>query len=257
MSRALLLAAAAAIVLAAPTGVLAQADHADHASHAGHRPVNDAVGDPGRPQTDRERDPDRKPVETVTFAGVKPGDKVIELFPGRGYFTRILSKTVGPKGRVYTVMNPPADPNVPPPIMAVAQDKAYGNIEVQTSGVQEIKVPEKVDLVWTSQNYHDMRGKRMNLDIARTNKSVFDALKPGGVYLVLDHAAAPGAADAPDTLHRIDPGMVRQDLESAGFKFEGESPVLRRTDDDHTKGVRDSGVQGHTDQFIYRFRKPK
>ncbi len=245
------MAAAAAVILTAPGAALAQ--HDGHMAAPSY--VAAAVTDVSRPEADTKRDADRKPAETIAFVGVKPGDKVIELLPGGGYFTRILAQTVGAKGKVYATINPPADPAKPPAIIAVAA--TYPNVVVQTTGLQTVSAPEKVDVVWTSQNYHDMHNIK-GFDMAASNKSVFDALKPGGVYLVLDHAAAGGApADVTSTLHRIDPAVVKKEVEAAGFKLESESKILAQAADDHTLKVFDPVLRGHTDQFIYKFRKPK
>ncbi|MDB5451473.1 MAG: hypothetical protein JWO33_51 [Caulobacteraceae bacterium] len=249
MSRKLLMAAAAVLMIGGPGAALAQMAPPAY--------VAAAVADTARPEADTKRDADRKPAETVAFAGVKPGDQVAEILPGGGYFTRILSKTVGPKGHVYAVINPPTDPAKPPAILAVAADPAYANVTVETTGLQTIKAPVKVDVVWTSQNYHDMHNIK-DFDMLAANKSVYDVLKPGGVFLVLDHAAAAGApADVTSTLHRIDPAVVKSEVEAAGFKFEGESKILAHAADDHTLKVFDPALRGHTDQFIYKFRKPK
>src|SRR5690606_27922322 len=118
--------------------------------------------------------------------------------------------------------------------------------------------PEKADVIWTSQNYHDLHLPRMNVDVAAVNRAVFAALKPGGLFVVVDHAAAPGSAlETVGTLHRIDPAIVRREVEAAGFRFDGESQVLRNPSDDHAAKVFDPAIRGHTDQFVYRFRKPK
>lgn len=220
-----------------------------------------AIADKGRPEADTKRDADRKPAEMLAFAGVKPGMVVVDFLPGGGYFTRIFAKAVGPKGTVFAVYPPPrapADPAKPPPPPAaetIAADSAYGNVKAVKTTPASFNVPEKADVVWTSQNYHDLHNVK-GLDLAAFNKSIYDELKPGGVFVVLDHAAAAGA-DVTSTLHRIDPAVVRKEVEAAGFKFEGESKVLANAADDHSKNVRDPSIQGHTDQFVYKFRKPK
>jgi len=219
-----------------------------------------AVADKGRPEADTKRDADRKPADMLDFAGIKPGQTVADFLPGGGYFTRIFAKAVQPKGKVFAIVNPPP-PNAttPPPILAIAADPQYGNITVVSTGIGSFKLPEQVDVLWTSQNYHDLYLTRFNLNVPAVTKEIYDAIKPGGVFIVLDHAAAPGADVVPtaNTLHRIDPASVRKTVEAAGFKFEGESKVLANPADDHTKGVFDPALRGHTDQFIYKFRKPK
>jgi predicted methyltransferase len=221
-----------------------------------------AVADKGRPEADTKRDANRKPAEMLEFAGVKPGMTVVDLIPGGGYFTRIFSKAVGPKGTVYAVggpPRPPQDPAKPPPTPAqdtIAADPNYANVKSIHVPLTAIAIPAKADVVWTSQNYHDVHNIP-NVDMLAFNKAIYDALKPGGEYVVLDHVAAPGDSTVTKTLHRIDPAVVKQEVTAAGFKFEGESTVLKNPADDHTKGIRDGFSQGQTDQFIYKFRKPK
>jgi predicted methyltransferase len=219
-----------------------------------------AVADSGRPASDTERDASRKPAETLEFAGVKPGDQVLELAPGRGYFTRLLSVVVGPKGAVttYTASSAPPKPDAPPPpVLAIAADPHYSNIKAIPERFTEAKPSGKFDVVWTTQNYHDFHNIP-GLDVTTINRTVFDSLKPGGIYFVLDHAAEAGSGTRDtNTLHRIDPAAVKQELKSAGFEFVSESDILRNKDDPHTAKVFDESIRGHTDQFILKFRKPK
>jgi predicted methyltransferase len=224
--------------------------------------ISAAVANKARPEADVKRDAERKPAEMLEFAGVKPGMVVVDLIPGGGYFTRLFSKAVGANGAVYAVYPPPrpsADPAKPTPTPAaetIAADPAYANVKAIKTSPTGFSVPQKADLIWTSQNYHDLHNVP-NLDIATFNKTVFDNLKPGGEYVVLDHVAAPGDPNVTHTLHRIDPAVVKQEVTAAGFTFEGESTALRNSADDHAKAVFDPAIRGHTDQFIYKFRKPK
>jgi predicted methyltransferase len=225
--------------------------------------ISAAVADPSRPEEDRQRDENRKPAETIRFAGIKPGERIAELIPGKGYFTRILSKVVGPSGRVYAV-SPPRRPNAAPDspdpsaaTSAIASDPHYSNVSVQVVTLAQVKLPEPVDLIWTSQNYHDVHNVA-NIDITAFNKSVFDALKPGGSYIILDHTAAAGSgARDTSTLHRIDPEIVKKEALEAGFVFVGESKILHNSADTHTLPVFDPAIRGKTDQFILKFRRPK
>ena len=223
--------------------------------------VTAAVADAGRPDADKQRDADRRPAETVAFTGIKKGDHVAEFFPGGGYFTRILSKVVGEKGVIYAIAPPPrpdAPPNAPPPaVNAIAADPAYANVKVSQQRFSEFSVPAPVDAVWTSLNYHDFHNAP-NADMKALNTRVFNALKPGGVYIIIDHAAAAGSGVRDtSTLHRIDPAAVKSEVTAAGFVLEGESDVLKHPADDHTAQIRDAGVRGKTDQFLLKFRKPK
>jgi len=213
--------------------------------------VAKAVADPGRPDADKARDAARKPAETIAFAGVKPGDKVGELLIGGGYFTRILAKAVGPKGHVYAI-----NPSASKVADALASDPTYGNISAVATPLADMKIAEPLDVVWTSQNYHDLHN-RPGADMGPFNKAVFAALKPGGIYLVLDHVAATGAsADDMRTLHRIDPAIVKSEVLAAGFVLAGQSDLLHNTTDDHT-GASHADMHDKTDQFILKFRKPK
>jgi predicted methyltransferase len=217
-----------------------------------------AISDSARPASDTERDADRKPGATLAFAGVKPGQQVLELAPGRGYYTRLLSAVVGPKGKLYVVSSPPR-PDAPPgpsPVQKIADDPHYSNVTVIVSRVGELKPPEGIDVVWTSQNYHDFHNIP-NVDVATINRTMFQALKPGGIYLVLDHSAEAGSGTRDtNTLHRIDVNTVKQEVESVGFKLIGESNILSNHADPRTAKVFDPSIQGHTDQFILKFRKP-
>jgi predicted methyltransferase len=220
-----------------------------------------AIANPARPEADRQRDADRKPAELVAFAGIQAGSRVSEMLPGGGYFTRIFSKVVGPTGKVYALVPPrpataPAgQPDFAAPMNALAADPNYSNVSVLALD-PATKSPELVDVVWTSLNYHDLHN-RPNPDLMPTNKMVLNALKPGGVYIVIDHAAEAGSG-ARDTskFHRIDPALVKAEVIAAGFEFVGESAALRNPTDAHDVGVREV-PRGKTDQFVYKFRKPR
>jgi len=221
-----------------------------------------AVADPARPEADRQRDLNRKPAETLQFAGVAPGGQVGELLPGGGYFTRLLSKTVGATGHVYALA-PPRAANAPPDMpdfaaraKLIATDPAYANVSVLVEPLSAIQFPVPLDLVWTSQNYHDFHNLP-GVDMITLDKQVFAALKSGGIYLVLDHAAAAGSADRDTaTLHRIDPETVKREVLAAGFRFVASSELLRNPQDPHTATVFDPLIRGKTDQFILKFVKP-
>jgi predicted methyltransferase len=222
-----------------------------------------AVADSSRPDSDTKQDADRKPGQTLAFSGVKPGDQVADYVADSGYFTRLFSSVVGSKGRVYAV-EPTAFFRFKTFPAAVAELQGYAvahpNVTVTTAAALEgLRFPEKLDLFWISRNYHDLHDKFMGpVDAAAFNKAVYKALKPGGVYVVLDHAAAPGApADVTETLHRIESSTVRREVEAAGFKFVSESSILANPADPRTARVFDPSIRGHTDQFILKFRKAK
>lgn len=223
--------------------------------------IRAAVADPARPEGDRMRDADRKPGEVIAFAGIKRGDRVSEVLAGGGYFTRIFSKIVGDQGVVYA-LSPPRPANAPAdardfaaPIRAIMAEPSYKNVRLGDLD-PAAKPAELVDVAWTSLNYHDLHN-RPNADLTAFNKQMFDSLKPGGTYIVIDHAAEAGSGGRDtSTLHRIDPALVKSEVTAAGFIFVGESTALRNPRDPHTAAVHDASVRGRTDQFVYRFRKP-
>ncbi|RZJ05242.1 MAG: methyltransferase [Brevundimonas sp.] len=221
-----------------------------------------AIADASRPDADTARDPGRKPEGTLAFIGVAPGDRVADYASGAGYFTRLFSGVVGAEGHVYA--SAPTElfqfPNV---VTGVAETQAWSvrhpNVTVITaSALNAVRYPEPLDVFWIGQNYHDLHVDFMGpVDIVAFNKAVYDALKPGGIYVVLDHVAAAGSgADVPDRLHRIEPAVVRREVEAAGFVFEGASDLLANPEDPHTAGVFDETIRGRTDQFLFKFRKP-
>ncbi len=214
-----------------------------------------AVADAARPETDKERDATRKPAETVAFAGVKPGMVVAELGPGRGYYTRILAKAVGPAGKVYAIATAAqaARPGGLDALNALAAD--YPNIHVVTVDYATMMLPEKADLFWTTENYHDFHNGP-TADIAALDKAVFNNLKPGGIFYVEDHNAAPGAGLAATTqVHRMDEAVAKGELTAAGFKLDGESNLLRNPADDRTARNSESGHFA-SDRFMLRMKRP-
>jgi len=217
--------------------------------------VTAAVSDAARPKADTDLDADRKPAEMVAFAEIKPGEKIGELIPGGGYMTRVFSKAIGPTGKLYAFNAAPAAGR-PPVLEAVVNDKAnYSNVQVVVTDFVTVTSPEPLDLVWTSQNYHDLHNPGRNIDLVAANKQIFNALKPGGLYIVLDHSAIAGSG-VNATLHRIEPEIVKKEVIAAGFEFVGESDVLRNPADPRDKTVFDPSIRRKTDQFILKFRKP-
>ena len=222
--------------------------------------VTAALADPGRAMH-RAADGRRKPGEVIAFSGLQAGDRVLDLIPGDGYWTRIFSRIVGPDGRVYAVW--PVDyarvaqGNVAT-LRAIAASPEYANVRLAVQPTAELSAPEPLDMVFTSQNYHDYPDAFMGrIDPGQLNRAVFAMLRPGGTWFIVDHAAEPGSGMRDtERLHRIDPAIVRRQVEAAGFEFVGESRVLRNPADDRSRPVFDPSVRGRTDQFILRFRKP-
>ncbi|GGD52787.1 methyltransferase [Erythrobacter arachoides] len=209
-----------------------------------------AVISPARPAEDVARDAARLPLETISFAGVAPGQTIAEIAPGGGYYTRILAQAVGSEGKVYALM-PASFANRPGGLDTInALAEQYGNIEVVVvESYASLTLPEQVDLVWTTENYHDLA----NGDVAATNRWAYGAVRPGGIYFVEDHAAPGTGTAATATLHRIDPATVRQQVTAAGFRFEAESNHLANPADPHTANPRD--FAGESDRFAFRFRR--
>ncbi len=224
--------------------------------------ISAALADVDRPGADLQRDADRKPAETLLFAGIGPGSQVVELVPGGGYYTRLLSRVIGNHGKLYAVAPAPradapaGEPDRAAPVRAIAADAHYPNIEVLVQPIRSLSLPVQVDAVWTSQNYHDVHNVP-GIDLLAFNKSIYDALKPGGRYILIDHrAAADAPADVTSTLHRIDPELVKREVIAAGFVLEAQSEVLGNPADPHTAAIFDPQIRGKTDQFMFRFRKP-
>jgi predicted methyltransferase len=225
--------------------------------------IEKALSDSARPAADTSRDANRHPGELIAFAGLKPGMSVVDLFPGGGYYTRIFAKAVGPKGRVYAYISNGADARLKSqgkdPDNQMADFKAaYPNLGVIHGPLSGFVTPEPVDMVWTSDNYHDMHNvPTAAADIASMNKGIFDSLKHGGIYMVIDHRAAKGAGlDATSKLHRMDEDVAKQEIEAAGFKLVAESKILTNPSDDNTKRVFEAGEHDRTDQMVLKFRKP-
>jgi predicted methyltransferase len=240
------------------TSGLILAASASPAVHAAAVPaaISAAVADAGRPAADKDRDADRKPAETLAFSGVKAGEQVVDFLPGGGYFTRIFSKIVGPKGHV-TALSPAGTPEkYTAAAKAIAADPAYSNVTAVEQKVADIPAGS-IDLFWTSQNYHDLHNLP-GADLVAVDKAIFAALKPGGTFIVLDHAATAGSGfQDTSTLHRIDPEAVKKEVESAGFVLKAQSDLLKNPNDPHTAKVFDPSIKGKTDQFILTFEKPK
>lgn len=213
-----------------------------------------ALADERRPEVDRARDDLRHPAAVLDFLQLRTGQRVADVGPGGGYYTRLLAVAVGDGGRVYAV-DRPGTAERPRPMTQVATE--YANITHLQSGYQGWSAGEPLDAILIVQIYHDFHLPQLNLDVAKVNRDMFAALRPGGVLVVADHAAVAGSdVSVTHTLHRIDPAQVRRELEAAGFVLEAESQVLRNPADDHSVRVFEGDIRGRTDQFLMRFRKP-
>ena len=223
-------------------------------------PTAQAIADPRRPAEDVALDEQRQGAAILDLADIQPGWKVADIMQGAGYFTRLFIAKAGPTGQVYA-WSPNEFMLAKPVLYGDSLDilqKAYpDDIVTMRSAFSDLAFPEPLDMIFTSQNYHDLYLKKFPADLAaRMNRKVYEALKPGGIYVVVDHVANPETVDAPNTVHRMDPVLIRREIEAAGFKYDGESNALRKPADDHTLMVMNPAIRGKTDQIIYRFRKP-
>ena len=220
--------------------------------------VTDAINSPDRPAADKQLDAGRRPDQIMAFYEIKPGMKIADIFAGGGYMTELYSRIVGPTGTVYSQ-------NGPFPEQFKKIEDAWNERLKEPALKNVVKVskpfdapdllpvpPDSLDAVIIHLNYHDMVGFKLNRD--NVNAAVFKALKPGGIYGIVDHSAKPGAGDTQTTtLHRIDEDFLIKDIEKAGFRLHGASSALRHPEDDRTWNV--FVHRGETDRFMLKFVK--
>ncbi len=212
---------------------------------------------PVRPAEDIARDADRKPADMVAFAKIGKGTVVADIIPGGGYFTRVFAAAVGDTGKVVAVIPPPARAAYGEQTKAIdAMAAAPGSNIVVVATPADPAWAGKLDVAWTAQNYHDLHNGQTPEQVMGFNRAVFAELKPGGYFIIVDHAAPGTGLSMTKSLHRIDPATVKAEVVAAGFVFDGESTVMANPADAHTAIVFDPSVRGHTDQFAYRFKKP-
>ncbi len=222
------------------------------------KPITDAINSPDRPAADKALDAGRKPDQILTFYGIKPGMKVADIFAGGGYMTELYSRIVGSSGMVYSQNGPFGDKfkkigdiwneRLKEPALknVVAVNKPFDAPDLLPVA------PGSLDAVIIHLNYHDMVGFKLNRE--NVNAAVYKALKPGGIYGIVDHSAKPGTGDTETTtLHRIDEDFLIKDVEKAGFKLIGASAALRHPEDDRTWNV--FKHRGETDRFMLKFEK--
>ena len=250
MRRSLILAVSAAAVLLSTGGFAPPLQ--DASSYAA------VLANEGRPQADRDRDAARKTAETLAFARVATGQGLGDMIIGGGYFTRVFASAVGPQGHVVAWQPAEFIGFQASYADAIAAVDAAENVSAIRSPIGAPEFPAGLDLVFTAQNYHDLHLKPFAADTAsKVNAAVFAALKPGGLYVIIDHAAPSGVGiEVADTLHRIDIADVKREVEAAGFVLDGESDILMNAADPMTANVFDPSIRGQTSQFMLRFRKP-
>jgi predicted methyltransferase len=216
--------------------------------------IRRAIESPDRPAAQRARDANRRPAEVLMLSGIKPGDRVIEFASFGQYYTQLLSDIVGPGGRVYMFDLPYTEKRAGAASRAFVA--AHPNAKYTLVNYDSAQLPGHVDIVYMVLYYHDLSIN--HIDTARLNARIFAALKPGGIFLVVDHNAAPGSGRR-DTqaLHRIDPEVIRNEVTAAGFELAKESHLLANAADDHTQLVFKPSIRGRTDQTIFVFHKPE
>jgi len=216
----------------------------------------DALSDDRRLPEEVARDPLRKPAEMLAFMNLQPGHAIADIRPEEGYFTRLFAPVVGAGGHVYAFV--PNQTAGRENAFADTLASTYPNTTRVTGALETMTFDQPLDVVFMGEEYHDFTIPRFGVDVAAMNRRVFEVLKPGGLYVILDHAAADGAGvSVSGSLHRIEAAELRRQVEAAGFVFDGETTAVANPADDHTVTVFDPAIRGHTDRFVYRFRKPR
>ena len=245
----------AALLLVAVAVAPLQADAAPPSLNA---IIAKAVADPARPAGYRAADSFRKPAQTLAFSGVRPGMTVGEFYPAGGYFTRMISDVVGPTGHIYAIENAGWNDSVKDDRAMLAEGK-WKNVSLDVQPFGTVKFPRPLDIAWVTQNYHDLKIPKYGpVDTVAFDRAVYKALKPGGIYFIIDHQGAANLKPADIAkMHRINRDVVIREVTSAGFKLAGEGKFLRRPADDHSKPIFDPSIRGHTDQYVLKFVKPR
>ena len=249
MQRVLMLAGIAVLAIAAaPVDVVA---------------APNVLAAPGRPEAMVALDAGRQPAAVLAQSLIRPGARVMDVMAGQGYYSELLARHVGRKGRVFAVepVSYMDDPKTA--AMWDALKKRNANVELIVGAPGEAAMPDKLDAAFYHLTYHDLywqseKYKYPRIEVDAYNARLFAALKPGGVVIIIDHYGVPGMESRAqaDKTHRIDADVVKADMARAGFRFAGSVPILEVAGDDPTKLVFDPAVQGKTNRFYYRFVKP-
>jgi predicted methyltransferase len=220
-------------------------------------PIREALAHPDRPEADRTQDVYRKPEKVLAMVGVAPGMHVADLMSGAGWYTEVLARVVGSRGKVYAQNNRIAGGVYGKELARRLEHSRLPQVVLVDRELENLGLPdEQLDAVFLVQFYHDTLA--MEVDRDAMNRGIFRSLKPGGVYCVIDHRTQEGSEqrNAAD-LHRIDPEIVKREVSAAGFALEIESDILGNPADDHTLSVFDESIRGQTDRFFLKFRKPE
>ncbi len=215
------------------------------------------LADTSRPQEHRDQDQSRATVQILEFFGIGSGDRVADLLAGGGYYTRILVPLVGDDGQVYAGNNAFYQRFFAEAFDALLNEPAFSNVVRIDGRVDELGLPTdgSLDVVLMSQAYHDL--VLTDEDRNEMNRRISQALRSGGVYGIVDHAAMPGSGtSATQELHRIDEQVVIDEITAAGFELDAEADFLANPDDDHSLSIFDDSIRGQTDRFVLRFTKP-
>ena len=222
-----------------------------------------ALENPGRTDADRARDAGRKPAEVLEFIGIAPGMDVLDMFSGGGYYTEMLSHVVGSSGSVIAHSNEVYAKFVGEEATNRYANGRLANVRVFMAENDALQLPDEAfDAAMMILAYHDIyyvdpENGWPKIDGPALIAELHDALRPGGILGLVDHYAAAGSpAETGNTLHRIDPQIVVDELVSAGFVLDAQSDVLRNPEDDHSQHMGSPEIRGNTDRFVMRFRKP-
>lgn len=227
----------------------------------GQDAVSSAVANGERPEADSDRDGARKPAQVLDFFGIEPGMRVLDVFAGGGYYSEILSYLVGPGGSVALYNNGGWDGFVGAGVAERLAGDRLSNVE---SVVAETDATDfaanSFDAIVFVLGFHDLYYVDTGwpaIDADAFLGALYDSLKPGGHFGIVDHAANPGVSiSVANSLHRIDPLVIRSDMVRAGFEFVGEADFLRNSDDPRNISMADPSIQGKTDRVVQLYRKP-
>lgn len=222
-----------------------------------------AVANPARSKEDRERDARERPAEVMAFAGVTSGMKIADVFGGGGYYSELISYVVGPNGTVWLVNNKSYEDYAAKELKAHLAANRLPNVKHTVVDPKDLKLgTRELDQVWIVLSYHDLyyadpKNGWPAIDADKFVDQIYAALKPGGVFLIVDHAAKPGTGKSlAGDLHRIEESFARADIERHGFEFVGHFDKLRNPEDKLDIEVFNPQVRHKTDRFVHLYRKP-